>query len=196
MSLNPSGSGAYNWRWYFRESSTGNCPTGASIPSGWNTNTSSPNISGTTLTGAGVGFDPLSAGALNAGRTFAVLITPIANGNSPACGSPSFAASCRKTFVNACSPEVVTDVEEVNKNEKIQIYPNPIGDRFTIDLPLKDAGQNIQIYIYDAKGALIFAQKQTIEEGEISISSNALPRGIYQLVLHSGSGIWKERLVK
>jgi hypothetical protein len=99
----PQGSGGYQWRWYFRESPLGDCPVGNSIPSGWSTNNTSVNISGTTFTGEGMNFDPSSAGQLvNGGRTFAVLITPIASGNIPACGTAQWAEGCRKTTLVSC----------------------------------------------------------------------------------------------
>jgi len=103
LSQNPVGSGAYQYRWYFRESVNGDCPNGSSIPAGWNTNNTSTNISGISNTGSGLNFDPSSAGTLNNGRTFALLITPIANGNIPACGVPQWSSGCRKTFVIPCS---------------------------------------------------------------------------------------------
>lgn len=103
LSANPVGSGGYTWRWYFRENSVGDCPSGSTVPTGWTTNNTSPNITGTTFDGTGISFDPQSAGALNAGRTFAVLITPIANGVIPACGTPQWANSCRRTSVTSCT---------------------------------------------------------------------------------------------
>ncbi len=106
LSANPSGSGAYQFRWYFRETATGNCPGSATIGAEWNTNSTSPNIFGTSLDGNGISFDPMSAGNLNSGRTFALYITPIANGSSPACGTPQWAGNCRKTFVVNCSTTV------------------------------------------------------------------------------------------
>ena len=102
LGINPVGSGAYQWRWYWRENATGACPSGSST-SGWATNSTSLNVTGTTTTGAGITFDPGSAGTAGAGRTFSVLITPLANGSIPACGAPSFALTCRRTTVNICS---------------------------------------------------------------------------------------------
>ena len=103
LSINPTGAAAYTWRWYWRENATSACPTGSTVPTGWTTNSTSPNITGTTTTGAGISFDPASAGSVGLGRTFAVLITPIAKGSIPACGVPQFAASCRKTVVQTCT---------------------------------------------------------------------------------------------
>jgi hypothetical protein len=103
LSINPTGAAAYTWRWYWRENATGTCPTGSTVPAGWGTNSTSANVTGTTTSGAGISFDPASAGSVGLGRTFAVLITPIAKGSIPACGVPQFASSCRKTVVQSCA---------------------------------------------------------------------------------------------
>ena len=155
MSLNPSGSGAYSWRWYYKESSAGACPTGTSIL-GWLTNSTSTNITGTTLTGAGISFDPLSAGALNSGRTFAVLITPIANGSIPACGTAQWASNCRKTYVTACIAAGMPG-EESKMDEQINaslgsIYPNPSQSLASIPYSLPESMKGAEIVVYNQLG--------------------------------------------
>lgn len=102
LSSFPKGSGGYQWRWYWRENATGACPTGAAT-AGWATNSTSANVTGTTQSGGGITFDPGSAGAVGAGRTFSVLITPVAFGSIPACGVPRWVNNCRKTVVNSCT---------------------------------------------------------------------------------------------
>jgi len=101
LSQNPSGSGAYQWAWYSRNGTSNPCPTGGST-SGWTAiTTNSP--TGTSLTGSGIFFDPPSENLVPVnGKTFAVLITPIANGTLPACGAPSWASGCRKVSAVSC----------------------------------------------------------------------------------------------
>jgi hypothetical protein len=91
LSTLPGGSGGFTYKWYYKETSVGVCPTGSST-TGWL-------LSSGTLSS----FDPSSAGTVGQGRTFAVLVTPVANGSIPACGTPQWANNCRKTFVNSCS---------------------------------------------------------------------------------------------
>lgn len=102
LSVNPSGSGAYSYKWYYWANSTMSCPTGATIPAGSTSSTTDTRYFGTTTTGAGISFDPSSSGNVP-GRTWAVLITPLANGSTPACGTPTWAGSCRKHSVANCS---------------------------------------------------------------------------------------------
>jgi len=151
LSQSPVGSGAFQWRWYFKESSSATCPVGSST-SGWSTNNTSVNISGNTTSGAVVQFDPSSAGTLNNGRTFAVLITPISNGNIPACGVPSFAQSCRKTYVVSCSSiPVDTTCLDWHLGEP---RPNPSQSICSIDVNVPD-GRSAKLVIFDNQGLKI-----------------------------------------
>jgi hypothetical protein len=152
LSSNPVGSGAYSWRWYFMESSSGACPSGSSTTN-WLTNSTSANITGTTLTGAGISFDPVSAGALNNGRTFAVFITPIANGNIPACGTAKWATNCRKTSVTNCVGSMPNqDQIEAELPMLEQNFPNPVQGETKIVYSLPEKFQGASIVLYDQYG--------------------------------------------
>lgn len=152
LSSNPVGSGAYSWRWYFLESSSGACPSGSSTTN-WLTNSTSVNITGTTLTGAGISFDPMSAGALNNGRTFAVFITPIANGSIPACGTAKWTTNCRKTSVTNCVGSMPNqDQIEAELPMLEQNFPNPVQGETKIVYSLPKKFQGAAIVLYDQFG--------------------------------------------
>jgi hypothetical protein len=184
LSSNPVGSGAYTWRWYFTETSSTPCPTGSSI-TGWNTNTTSTNITGTTTTGAGISFDPISAGNLNSGRTFAVLITPIANGAIPACGTAQWAASCRKTYVNNCVGGMEDENSSDDHSEKNTAvftslaYPNPASDILNIKYELPAGIETAQLYIHSLMGTELHAIKLSNSNGIAEIALSSLPVGTY-----------------
>jgi len=155
LSNNPTGSGAYQFRWYFRETATGNCPSGGTILGGWNTNSSSPNIFGTSSDGSGINFDPIGAGALNSGRTFALYITPIANGSIPACGVPQWANNCRKTIVVSCQANSFSPGTISDQNQIICNGGDAAGISFSIDPTL---GSTYQWY---AQNGLVAAPTNT-----------------------------------
>lgn len=201
LSPNPAGSGAYSWRWYFKESSAAACPSGSST-TGWLTNSTSPNITGTTFTGAGVSFDPVSAGASGAGRTFAVLITPIANGTTPACGTPQWAASCRKLFVNSCLPgEMPDESEPASATEEEQpalgqSYPNPTAGNITISYNLPSKFSNGTISFYDINGKMMRSVRVNQGNTLISFDCSEMPSGTYFYSLESsGMKIATKKLV-
>jgi hypothetical protein len=191
LSTDPAGSGAYQWRWYFRESANGDCPTGATIPAGWNTNNTSPNITGTTTTGAGISFNPISAGSVGNGRTFAVFITPIASGNNPACATPQWAGSCRKTIVNPCrieeeeAPEV--SVETTPEAPFLgQSYPNPNQGSFRVNYYLPKQYTQGSIAMYDVTGKKVTEIKCTTGEKQLTeFDVQLLPSGTYYYSLET-----------
>jgi hypothetical protein len=153
MATNPVGSGAYNWRWYYWENTTQVCPTGSTVPAGAVTSTTDVRFSGTSTTGSGIFFDPSSSGTN--GRTWAVLITPAANGAIPACGVAQFSTTCHKTIRQVCrfgqEEEESADQEFTDAAFLGQSYPNPNNGKFNIDyfLPTDCKGD---IVVYDITG--------------------------------------------
>jgi uncharacterized protein (TIGR02145 family) len=196
MSVNPVGSGGYQWKWWYFENANATCPTTGSAPAGWLSNTSSTNITGTTLTGAGVMFDPISAGAVGSGRTFAVLITPIANGIVPACGTPKFAANCRKLFVNACRQQGADMASDLDPKVQFSVVPNPVSEVFSLMVTGLERDQIVQIDVLDATGKRIFSKEETLASDELKMDASGWAKGMYQLVIRTSTNIWTERFVK
>ena len=199
LSSNPVGSGAYTWRWYYKESAAAACPTGSSI-TGWLTNSTSANISGTTLTGAGITFDPISAGSLNNGRTFAVLITPIANGSIPACGTAAWASNCRKTYVTSCATSGMLAEESSSEEVKAtlgQNYPNPSSSLASIPYSLPEAMKGAVLVVYDQLGRAV--QHWDLIPGdnmELDWDARFLPAGTYYYSLEfEGAKVDSKRML-
>jgi hypothetical protein len=152
MATNPVGSGAYNWKWYYWENTTQVCPTGSTVPAGAVTSTTDVRFFGTSTTGSGIFFDPTSPGTN--GRTWALLITPAANGAIPACGAAQFTTTCHKTIRQVCrigQEEEITDEVFIDAPFLGQSYPNPNQGKFNIEyfLPTDCKGA---IVIYDITG--------------------------------------------
>jgi hypothetical protein len=185
LATNPVGSGAYTWRWYFKESSSSACPTGSDV-TGWSTNSTSTNITGTTTTGAGVVFDPISAGSLNNGRTFAVLITPIANGAIPSCGTAQWATNCRKTNVITCVGNLEMESSNLDAMPLPKLglsYPNPTNGIAAFDYVLADEFSGSTIEFFSMDGKLISKIKCTAGNNSAEIDVRNWPVGIYYYTL-------------
>ena len=152
MATNPVGSGAYNWRWYYWENTTQVCPTGSTVPTGAVTSTTDLRFFGTSTTGSGIFFDPTSPGTN--GRTWALLITPAANGAIPACGVAQFTSTCHKTIRQVCrigQGEESVDQGIIDTPFLGQSYPNPNQGKFNIEYFLPSDCQG-EIVIYDITG--------------------------------------------
>lgn len=186
LSVNPVGSGAYTWRWYFQESSSAACPTGSDV-TGWSTNSTSTNITGTTTTGEGIMFDPISAGSINSGRTFAVLVTPIANGAVPACGTAQWATSCRKTYVNSCVANldgILPESQSIEKPYLGQSFPNPSNGHTVIDYSLPDHYDGSNLEFYSMEGKIISKISCHSGSNRVEINVRNWPAGIYYYTLN------------
>jgi hypothetical protein len=80
-----------------------------------------------------------------------VLITPISNGNIPACGTAQWATNCRKTFVTTCVGNLESEMPATALEQTHflgQTYPNPSNGTTMIDYFLPDylAGSTIDIF--------------------------------------------------
>jgi len=189
MASNPVGAAAYNWRWYYWENPSQSCPTGNTVPAGAITSNTdgrffntSPNTSGT-----GISFDPISAG--NNGRTWAVLITPLASTTTPACGTARFASTCHRTLKSpGCREAVVESFEEYpvgdmqNSNLPFvsQNIPNPFSTETSIVYNLPEGSRKSRIVIFSTDGR-IECEFPIADKGthEISIDSKKLKAGIH-----------------
>ena len=105
----PTGSGTFNYQWYYKDGVGTTCPVGNST-AGW------------TIIGGATGnsYDP-AAGFIPNGttRTFAVLVTP---SGTPTCGGASFANNCRAVTIFApINYGTVNGTETICPNSK----PNP-----------------------------------------------------------------------
>lgn len=200
LSSNPTGSGAYQYRWYFKESASGACPTGSST-TGWLTNNTSANISGTSTTGSGLSFDPISAGSLNSGRTFALFITPVANGNTPACGTPRWASNCRKTYVTTCAlpgeEEMPNEFEDSEEAPELisPAFPNPARGVVQFRVRVPEHWKDAHFEVFDVHGRRVY--QLNLEPGSVSeLSWNPIGAGTYFYTLsNSGNQYPVQKLV-
>jgi TPR repeat protein len=77
----------------------------------------------------------------------------------------------------------VTSIDNVLKDNQINVFPNPFNDRLTVEMTL-DKPQNIRIVIYDASGKRIeTGELQTYNAGthRTEIQTGAYPHGNYIL---------------
>ncbi len=65
---------------------------------------------------------------------------------------------------------------------KINVFPNPVEDHFTIDLGNFLLGQSIMVRILDAKGKVFFEEERTTEK-TMAIDASLLPNGVFFLQL-------------
>ncbi len=84
-----------------------------------------------------------------------------------------------------------SSIEDINYQDKLEIYPNPAIDRIYIDYTEK---QNVKIQIWDVVGECVLQSKLTNSTNEIDISS--LSKGIYIIKLTGIDWIVQRKLTK
>jgi len=94
--------------------------------------------------------------------------------------------------------EVVEPSEPVlSESLEVNVYPNPISDVIQLKLAVQNPG-DIQYYIIDMNGTVVFSQKEYLEGGTLSTSINMtnLSSGNYQLIVESPEGKKTKAIVK
>ena len=189
LSQNPVGSGAFQFAWYYKIGTTSVCPTGGST-TGW----SSLAVSGTSLNGSGISYDPPLGTMLGTGgRTYAVLITPISNGTLPACGVPTWSSGCRKVSVVDCGFAPPPKDTTCSIFELGDPRPNPSQNTCSIDITIPE-GQKAQFRIIDINASVVFSidvsQTQTL-----IVDVSKFTNGIYSYSLNSENTRLSNKLI-
>ena len=99
---------------------------------------------------------------------------------------------------NQCFDSVATSItiipssiKPLPNNDKLEIYPNPIGNRFYVALDK----QINSIVIYDIQGKEVW-RRESISTSKIDISVPNLESGVYFIVVWSNNQKWVRKLVK
>ena len=82
-----------------------------------------------------------------------------------------------------------TSNEDLTKNEKLQIYPNPAPELIYIDGKIPQDG-DYALTLFDNNGKNILGKKVTVQSGELfeTLDVTSLPMGIYIVSVSDESG--------
>jgi hypothetical protein len=97
---------------------------------------------------------------------------------------------CGQTFDNL-TPEMVTNVAEIEQELGVLIYPNPFTDQLTIQLE-KESESRLQLFDLQGKKVL----QKSLSVGEKTISLRDLEKGIYLLSIETEFGKTTRKVVK
>lgn len=73
------------------------------------------------------------------------------------------------------------------ENTTMNLYPNPTGGQFTVQLP-DNAEENAAVYVVDAAGRTVIKEREVGKEKEFQMDLSAYPRGIYFVEMRRPSG--------
>ena len=86
-----------------------------------------------------------------------------------------------------------TAVHDITNNQKINLYPNPVGTTLNILLP--DEKNSVDISILDIRGKIHFTQKTT-NSGVIIINTEDLKSGLYIVKVTSDWKTYNSKIIK
>ena len=87
----------------------------------------------------------------------------------------------------------VVGVNNIEKNNNFNIYPNPVDSDFTVTLK-KTSTRNSELEIYNILGEKVYKSRIQNQKSEINISD--LPGGIYFVKLISEKQIFTKKIIK
>jgi len=74
---------------------------------------------------------------------------------------------------------------------EIKVYPNPVQDQLKIDVP---AGENVQVYIFNTTGQLMYEGRELDLQESINVSS--FKKGLYIVKVISDGEVFTTKLIK
>ena len=89
----------------------------------------------------------------------------------------------------------IKTIEYSDKGHKIHIYPNPAKNEVTIQLPIEEREQKVQVELFDTLGSCLMIQELEVSSHKVALKLDNLASGFYQMRLTSGAKIWVNRLV-
>lgn len=83
------------------------------------------------------------------------------------------------------------------QTQDVIVYPNPIHEN-TLNIVFKNkVSGDVQIRLFDARGALLDVWEETVKNGNIDLTlGDSLKRGFYMLNLDDGSNFYQVKLIK
>ncbi|QRM87708.1 T9SS type A sorting domain-containing protein [Lacinutrix sp. WUR7] len=172
FSIVASGVASYQWEY----SLTGEAPGGSPAPEGWmelDDSLTDPDVSGATtqtLTFAGDNLDTLTM------LKFRVVL----NGQS----------NC-STISNEVIASQTLDVNQIDMQNSIRVYPNPTNGVLTISNTLNT---DFEVAVYDMNGRALLHENYNQENNHLDLSN--FSQGIYLLKIKSRFGEISKRVIK
>ncbi|MCX6275628.1 MAG: T9SS type A sorting domain-containing protein [Bacteroidetes bacterium] len=101
------------------------------------------------------------------------------------------------TDANGCEVEAaifdVTGIQLAGNNNKLAIYPNPVGDELSIKYPEIPAGTSINISVYNILGEKVYSD---IDHNQPTVNCRQLSSGMYRLEIISAGKIYRAKFIK
>lgn len=86
--------------------------------------------------------------------------------------------------------EIISSTEEILSSDEINVFPNPVTDRISIELTSSD--QITSTTISDYTGRVVYSNRGNQESHDISI----LETGVYTMEVRTDNGVYIQQLVK
>ena len=120
--------------------------------------------------------------------TDSIIVGPILNPGVITYTVDVTSALCNSTASIAITFDNCIGIEEM-KNHKLNVYPNPANDNFTINT---DFTQNYALKIYDNQGKIVMVQEMigTVKNIDVSV----LEQGVYILTISDGNQVVRKKL--
>lgn len=93
------------------------------------------------------------------------------------------------------APDSTTGLRKLSGLERVKLYPVPMGNTLQVDL-LPDTELPYEVTLSNALGMQVLHESKKAEQGSITLNVEALPQGMYFLILSNKTGSVVKRLMK
>ncbi|PID94750.1 MAG: hypothetical protein CSA95_02320 [Bacteroidetes bacterium] len=96
-------------------------------------------------------------------------------------------------FYDDCYISIILSLSEIEKG-KFKIFPNPVNDRLTVEIPKKEIG-DYMISIIDIHGKILIKENYN-QFGKIEINTTSLKNSFYIIQIEFGNKIYRQKFIK
>ena len=94
-----------------------------------------------------------------------------------------------------CAENTLTTSTNQPAADRVEVYPNPVGDRLTVELTGLRAAET-QLQLLDFAGRVMNTRVLEMTNGRFEINTSALPSGAYLLRLTNDAGVSTARIIR
>lgn len=92
--------------------------------------------------------------------------------------------------------DLLTDTEEINQIQNIEVFPNPASDQVFVDLALDKLSSNVNVELINAAGERVMSQNYpNIFKDRLEVNVSAVSNGIYIMNIRTEEGLSSKKIV-
>lgn len=102
----------------------------------------------------------------------------------------------RVLFTELTFDDIMSNTEDINFVQNIEVFPNPVSDKVFVSLDLENVSPAVNIELINAAGQRVLSQNfQNVRRNRLELDLNAVANGVYMMNIRTEDGLSSKKLV-